>query len=79
MTLPISSPEEVEQVRLQLAEQLASDSGANWADGYRPGSPGCHELLDRASLVADMLERHLLGHPACVAHPGWYSLAPEQA
>ena len=37
---------------------------------YRPGSAGCHELLDRAALFTDMLERHLLAHPACVAQRG---------
>jgi hypothetical protein len=46
---------------------------------YRPGSAGCHELLDRAALVSDILERHVLAHPACVAHPEWYLLAEQAA
>jgi len=65
--------------RLRQAAGLAAESGAGWADGYRPGSPGCHELLDRAALLSDMLERHLLSHPACVANPGWYMLAEQAA
>lgn len=79
MTVPILSPDEVEQDRLRLARELAAESGANWADAHRPGSPGCHELLDRASLLADMLEKYLLDHPACVANPGWYTLAEQAA
>ena len=39
----------------------------------------CHELLDRTALLSDLLERHLLGHPACVANPGWYRLAEQAA
>src|SRR5262245_15142516 len=79
MTVPSVSTPEVEQDRLRQAGELAAESGEGWADGYRPGSPGCHELLDRASLLSDMLERHLLGHPACLANPQWYALAEQAA
>src|SRR3954465_8289628 len=79
MTVPSLRPGEVEQDRLRQAGELAAESGAGWADGYRPGSHGCHELLDRTALLSDMLERHLLGHPACVANPGWYQLAEQAA
>jgi hypothetical protein len=75
MTFHPREPAEVERDRLRLAAELAAESGETWADEYRPGSPGCHELLDRAALLADMLEQHLLGHPACVANPEWYRLA----
>ena len=30
-------------------------------------------------MLADMLERHLLTHPACVADPEWYALADRAA
>jgi hypothetical protein len=79
MTVPITSPDPIEQDRLRLVDELATESGVKWVDGYRPGSPGCHELLDRTSLVADMLERHLLAHPACVANPAWYAMAEQAA
>jgi hypothetical protein len=59
-------------------QQLAAESGQEWEEAYLPGSAGCHELLDRTALVADLLERHILAHPACVARSEWYSLA-EQA
>jgi hypothetical protein len=35
--------------------------------------------MDRASMLADTLERHLLTHPACVADPEWYALADRAA
>src|SRR5262245_47861950 len=79
MNAPSVVPDEVERGRERQAAELAAELGAGWAEGYRPGSPGCHELLDRASLLADMLERHLLAHPACVANPGWYALAERAA
>jgi hypothetical protein len=70
---------DAEAERLRLANELAADSGPAWADGFRPGTPGCHELMDRASMLAEMLERHLLTHPACVAEPQWYALADRAA
>lgn len=73
------SPDEVEHERLEQISELAAESGEKWVDGYRPGSPGCHELLDRTALLSDMLERHLLSHPACVANSGWYMLAEQAA
>jgi hypothetical protein len=69
------NPQEGERDRLRQVSELAAESGEGWADAYRPGSPGCHELLDRTALLSDMLERHLLSHPACVANPEWYHLA----
>ena len=73
------SPAEVERQRQRQASELASEAGEGWAEGYRPGSAGCHELLDRTALLADLLERHLLTHPACVANPAWYRLAEQAA
>ena len=79
MSISIQSPDDVEQVRLRLVGELAAESGANWANAYRPGSAGCHELLDRTSLLAQSLENQLLAHPACVANPTWYALAEQAA
>src|ERR1043165_2101552 len=68
-------PSEVEQDRLRQAHELAAESGADWAMAFQPGSSGCHELLDRTALLVDMLERHVVTHPACVARPEWFRLA----
>ena len=64
---------------MRQAAELTADLGEQWADENRPGSLGCHELLDRTALLSDMVERHLLAHPACVANPGWYLLAEQAA
>jgi hypothetical protein len=79
MNVESPSPAEVEQDRQRHARELSAESGGKWVEDYRPGSAGCHELLDRAALVADMLERHILAHPACVARPDWYLLAEQAA
>jgi len=73
-----SETDEVEAIRRRRIEELVSETGADWAEEFKPGSTGCHELLDRASIVADMIDRCLLGHPACLSNPEWYRLA-EQA
>ncbi len=71
--------DEIEKERQRQAAELTADCGGAWADEYRPGTPGCHELLDRTALLSDMLERHLLTHPACVANPAWFQLAEQAA
>jgi hypothetical protein len=79
MTFRKLSPSEVEEDRSRQAGRLAAELGEKWAEENRPGSAGCHELLDRTALLSDMLERYLLGHPACVANSGWYMLAEQAA
>jgi hypothetical protein len=79
MNIESLSPSEVERDRQRLAQELAAESGEDWAKEYRPGSAGCHELLDRTALVTDRLERYLLAHPACVARPEWYLLTKQAA
>lgn len=49
---------------------------ANSGD-YKPGSLGCHELLDRTSLLIGMIESHLLSHPSCIQNREWYAMADE--
>ena len=66
---------DVEQERQQLADELRADHGPHWAEQYKPGSFGCHELLDRTSLVADLVEQHVLSHPSCVQNRAWFVLA----
>lgn len=79
MTISKQSSGEIERDRLRQAGELATDLGERWEDEYRPGSAGCHELLDRTALLSDMLERYLLEHPACVANSAWYVLAEQAA
>src|SRR5438270_451490 len=79
MDVDSPSAHEVEQDRLKLVQELIADSGAKWDVEFQPGSAGCHEVLDRTSLVADMLERFVVGHPACLARPEWYALAEKAA
>lgn len=66
---------EVEQERRQRIDELAAQQGSNWQEQYRPGSSGCHELLDRVSLIADLVESSILSHPACAQFPEWFVLA----
>jgi hypothetical protein len=69
---------EREDERQQLIADLTADQGPDWARLNRPGSFGCHELLDRTALVENLVEEYLLSHPACVQNPEWFRLA-EQA
>lgn len=70
---------EVDQERQHRIAELVADSGNDWAREYLPGTSGCHELLDRTSIFADMIERNLVSHPACMANAVWYELAARAA
>ena len=72
-TLPIESDRE------ERIADLVEESGPDWADAYRPGSIGCHELLDGVSLLMDMADRFVVDHPACLARREWYLLADRAA
>jgi hypothetical protein len=47
---------DMEQERQQLIDRLAAEYGRGWADRYKPGSFGCHELLDRTSVAVNIKE-----------------------
>lgn len=49
------------------------------ADGYGPGSFGCHEALHMASVCHGMIDEHLCGHPAIVQNEKWSALAEKAA
>ncbi len=68
-----------EDERRQCVEDLIADEGPDWEKLHQPGSFGCHELLDRTALVADLMERYVLSHPACVQNAEWHSLAGQAA
>jgi len=42
---------------------------------FKPGSFGCHELLDRTNLIINMIDREILQHPSCQMNPKWLKLA----
>jgi hypothetical protein len=69
---------EIEQERRQIIEEMVAENGPNWLNEYKPGSFGCHELLDRTAQAAEAVERSVLSHPACALNQEWYLLA-EQA
>ena len=56
---------------------VAADQEPGWEARYKPGSFGCHELLDRAQLLGDLAEAQLLGHPACALDAEYHRLASE--
>lgn len=68
-----------EHERQQLLDELTADHGPHWAEQYGAGSFGCHELLDRTALAADLVERYVRTHPACVQNPEWFALAEQAA
>lgn len=68
---------ELREERKQLIKELIADHGPDWETQYRPGSLGCHELLDRTSLLVDTVDRFVLSHPACVRNEEWFVLACE--
>jgi hypothetical protein len=70
---------DAEQDRQQRAAELSSEQGPDWREAYKPGSFGCHELLDRTSLAANMVEEYILSHPACVQDREWFALAERAA
>lgn len=79
MATQISNGSDTEESRREIIEEMVAERGPTWAEDYKPGSFGCHELLDRTSTVADMLERLVVAHPACALNPEWYALAERAA
>ena len=49
------------------------------AKKYALGSTGCHELLDRTSMLADMVEGYLVNRPSGKTQPEWHRLAENAA
>ncbi len=70
---------EIEQERRQIVEEMVAENGPNWLNEYKPGSFGCHELLDRTAQAAEAVERSVLSHPACALNQKWYLLAEQAA
>jgi hypothetical protein len=61
--------------RLRRIGRLVEEAGADWSAAFRPGTFGCHELLDRTSALADQVERQIVDHPSVLLDPEWFALA----
>jgi hypothetical protein len=46
---------------------------------FAPGSFGCHEALQMASVFAELVEHRLCGHQAIKLNPEWAALADKAA
>ena len=66
-----------ERERQQHIEELIAEQGPQWSELYKPGSFGCHELLDRTSMAGDIVEQYVLSHPACAQNQDWFALADQ--
>ena len=62
------------QERRRIEAELDAE-GPGWREKFCPGSFGCHELLDRLSLISKLLDEAVVMHPACVQEPEWFALA----
>jgi hypothetical protein len=64
-----------EQQRHQMINEHITALEPDWAERNKPGFFGCHELLDRTHVIAELLWQRVVTHPACVRDPDWYALA----
>lgn len=73
-----SSDVELEEERLKLIAAMArskeTTASALLARNV-PGSIGCHEATHTASIVLELLDQHLLHHPAIAGNAEWFRLA----
>src|SRR6266446_4485198 len=67
--------QEWQEHRAVMAEELEP----GWETRYQPGSFGCHELLDRVSLLGDFVQEQVAGHPSCALRAEWHRLAMQAA
>src|SRR5262245_14671803 len=80
MNVPVTAVAlDTEQERQRLVDEMIAEHGPDWSESYRPGTFGCHELLDRTALAADAVGRLVLSHPACIQNREWYALAEQAA
>lgn len=66
---------DIEQERARSIDEFIIADGPQWAEKHVPGSFGCHELLDRTSVAAALVDTYILNHPACVQNAEWFALA----
>jgi hypothetical protein len=75
MATHIDQIQDAERERQAALKELVAEHGRGHLDQFRPGSAGCHELLDRSLLFARLVEEEVQNHPACLQNPRWYKLA----
>jgi hypothetical protein len=75
MSLDTERSSEIESERQDLLRDLANEMDADWTEKFKPGTSGCHELLDRTNLLANLIEENVLSHPSCALNAEWYALA----
>jgi hypothetical protein len=79
MNHPVAQSDTTEQDRKHRLSELVAESGSQQLEQYKPGSFGCHELLDRTAVLGDLIESTILSHPACVQNSEWYAIADQAA
>ena len=79
MSVSSTRKDEMARERQRLVDERTAEDGSGWAEKFAPGTLGCHELVDRAAIMAAMVDSYLVGHPACIARPDWYALANQAA
>jgi hypothetical protein len=77
MSLQTDSLRDIENRRQQSLRHVETEGNDPDPERFLPGTFGCHELLDRTALLADLIERSILSHPACIKNREWYELAAE--
>ena len=75
MSTQISHEGELAEDRERLLRELIAEQGPNWLEQFKPGSLGCHELLDRTAFLAAAVYEQLAEHPSCVQNEEWFALA----
>jgi hypothetical protein len=68
---------ELEEEREALLKELAYNNRDDSITNYKPGTFGCHELLDRTAVLMRFLEDSVVTHPACLQNSRWFRLARE--
>lgn len=77
-TMIESSDIELEDERMKHLAAIARDKGVAVADlaaRNGPGGLGCHEAMHTTSIVLDLVDQHLVHHPAIAANGEWFRLA----
>ncbi|MBF0353825.1 MAG: hypothetical protein HQL43_01135 [Alphaproteobacteria bacterium] len=65
---------DTESLRRDILADMGEDE-ATLQERFAPGTFGCHEALHMASVSLEIVDRHLLEHPAIALKPEWFALA----
>ena len=77
MSPDLTDSGETERDRQELVREFSEGDGLDDPGENKPGSFGCHELLDRTALIMRLLEEQVVEHPACFHRADWFALAHE--